>query len=435
MARPRGLVPKYLKHSQSGRARAVWTGADGRQKEQLLPGLYESAESQEAYGLFLLEHEVAPKSATVKDAAGLLLVEMLEQFHTHAERHYRTPDGKTTSELSECKLVIRALRELYGDEPARDFGPLKLKAVRQGWVVAKLSRKEVNRRVNIVRRIFKWAAAEELVPAPVHAALTVVSGLQKGRTTARETEPILPVDDAVVDATLPHLNRFVCAMIEVQRLTGCRPGEACTMRRCDIDETGDVWFYRPKQHKTSHRGKSRVIAVGPKAQAVLRVFFTEDANDYLFSAARAVAEIHAARSAARTTPRYTSHMNRNASKRKKNPKRAPASRYTSHSYALAVSRACDIVFPPPKLLAQRADETRAAWIARLTPGEREKVKAWRDEHRWHPNQLRHTFATMIRKAHGLEAVQVLLGHSRADTSQIYAEKNQSLAAEIVGKIG
>ncbi len=76
-----------------------------------------------------------------------------------------------------------------------------------------------------------------------------------------------------------------------------------------------------------------------------------------------------------------------------------------------------------------------SWWARLTPAQRDEVRAWRKAHRWHPNQLRHTFATRVRKQHGLEAAQVLLGHSRADVTQIYAEKNEALAAEIAAKIG
>jgi hypothetical protein len=49
-------------------------------------------------------------------------------------------------------------------------------------------------------------------------------------------------------------------MVEFQRLTGCRPGEACVVRREDIDTGGTVWLYKPKHHKTAWRGKSRVIS-------------------------------------------------------------------------------------------------------------------------------------------------------------------------------
>ena len=44
-------------------------------------------------------------------------------FLDHAERHYRLPDGTPTSEIYEVKIVVRALRELYGDKPVAEFGP------------------------------------------------------------------------------------------------------------------------------------------------------------------------------------------------------------------------------------------------------------------------------------------------------------------------
>jgi site-specific recombinase XerC len=45
---------------------------------------------------------------------------------------------------------------------------------------------------------------------------------------------------------------------------------------------------------------------------------------------------------------------------------------------------------------------------------------------WHPNQLRHSAGTEIRKRYDLEAAQVVLGHSRADVTQVYAQRDQSL---------
>ncbi len=58
---------------------------------------------------------------------------------------------------------------------------------------------------------------------------------------------------------------------------------------------GAVWLYRPVHHKLAYRGKRRVIAIGPQAQAVLREFFTPDLQAYLFSPCRAVEELHAER--------------------------------------------------------------------------------------------------------------------------------------------
>jgi integrase len=189
--------------------------------------------------------------------------------------------------------------------------------------------------------------SEELAPPAVNQAVATVAGLQKGRTAAREKESVGPVDDAVVDATLPFLGRHVRGLVEFQKLTGCRPGEACAVRRCDIDTGGENWLYKPPHHKTAHRGKSRTITIGPRAQALLREFFTHNITEYLFSPRRAVEE----RMAKRKTPRYPSHMARNAARRVTSPRRPLREKYDRGSYGLAIYRACDRALPLPHHLA------------------------------------------------------------------------------------
>jgi integrase len=392
MARPRNTIPSYLPHTQSGRARAVWTDATGIRRFRLLPGPYESAESRGAFARLLLELDAAPHTATrTPDPAGVTVNELLLAYAEHAERHYRGPDGLPTDEVRHIKTACRVVRELYGTIRAAEFGPLALKAVRQQFVASGWSRKTVNARVDRVRRVFCWGVAEELAPPTVYQALAAVAGLQKGRTSARDHEPVGPVDDATVDTVLPFLNRHVRGLVEFQRLTGCRPGESCRVRRCDIDTGGAVWLYRPTTHKGTWRGKVRTIPIGPKAQALLREFFTPNLDDYLFSPRRTVEEFNAAKSAARRTPRYTSHMRRNTRKRVgSRRKQPPGEKYNRRSYVTAVNRACDRAFPPTGELARRAGESATKWRARLTAEQRAELKQWQQAHRWSPNRLRHT---------------------------------------------
>ena len=54
---------------------------------------------------------------------------------------------------------------------------------------------------------------------------------------------------------------------------------------------------------------------------------------------------------------------------------------------------------------------------------------------WYPLQLRHSRATEIRKQFGLEVAQVILGHAKADVTQVYAERNLEQAIQVVGKVG
>ncbi len=435
MSRPRKSIPSYLPHAQSGKARAVWTDQSGNRQFRMLPGLFDSQESCSAFARLQLELAATPHQLSERATAVLSMNEMLVAYLRYAEQHYQGPDKQPTDEIRHLKTVCRYLKELYGLTPAKDFGPLALKAVCQKFIAMGWCRTTVNARIERVRRVFRRAVAEEMIPPTVHQALAAVTGLQRGRTTATETTPIELVDDAIVDVTLQYLNRHVRGLVEFQRLTGCRPREACRLRRCDIDMGGTVWQYRPPQHKGSWRGKARTISIGPKAQALLREFFTTDINDYLFSPARAVEELRAERSAKRKTPQYPSHMKRNAKKRKAKPQRTPTERYNRGSYEVSVDRACDKAFPPPEPLAKLPGESQTKWWARLTPDERIEVKAWQKTHRWSPNQLRHTQGTKVRKEFGLEAAGAALGHSKMSATEVYAERDAQLAATVAAKIG
>jgi hypothetical protein len=239
MPAQRKSVPTYCRHKQSGRGRAVWTDAHGSRHFKLLPGAFESSESRTAFATLLLELEASPAAVTAP-VQGITLAEVMIAYLEHADRHYRGADGKLTSEFNEIKLVIKALREMYAETAAAEFGPLRLKAVQRGWVNANLARSECNRRVNLVRRMFKWASSEELVPVTTYQALTTVGGLQRGRSPARENEPIGPVEDAVVDATLPFQNRTGHWHRALRLITGSDPVPPA--ERGNIGKAEEAWL-------------------------------------------------------------------------------------------------------------------------------------------------------------------------------------------------
>lgn len=412
MARPRNLTPTYKLHKPTGSARCWLNG------QWITLGKYGSPESRQAHARICAELAVAPDPVTIASAANPstdpTVDQVLVAYLKYAEKHYRGPNGKPTSQLAEYRQTIRAIREVYGLEPCSKFGPLALKTVRQRMVDAGLSRAEVNRRVMLARRMFKWAAGEELIPFGVYQRLTTVSGLQRGRTDAPETEPIQPVDLNHVRRVSPYLNSQVRGVIEFMMLTGARPGEACRLRRCDLDTSGDVWIYRPHHHKNTHRGKSRAAAVGPRAQELLRLYPTDAPTDYVFDPRKAVEEMYAQRTAARKTPRYASHMRRNAAKRTKNPKRPAGERYTTEALDRAVARAID----------------RLNWTL-IEAG----VDVELHVPKWTANQIRHTYGTAVRRIFGLEGAQSVLGHERANTTEIYAEKNLALAVKVASVMG
>ena len=396
MPRPRSAVPALLLHKRTGQSRVRIDGRD------FYLGPHGSAEAGERYRRLVAEYlstgtVPTPGPAAGLPDAGISINELVLAYWPFAEGYYRK-NGGPTSELPLVRDALRLLRDHYGSTPAADFGPLRLKAVRETLIARGLCRKSINQRIGRVKRLFKWATENELVPATVHHGLTAVAGLRKGRTEAAEPDPVGPVPAADLIAVLPRLNRQLAAMVRLQSLTGMRPGEVCILRPSDVARGGEVWEYTPARFKTEHHGHSRRVYLGPRAQAMLAPWLDSRPDDaFCFSPAEARAERSAALRAARTTRVQPSQRGR----RVKRPAKAPGTHYTTMSYGHAIRKACE--------------------AAGVTP--------------WRPNQLRHSAGTAFRRAAGLEGAQVLLGHTRADVTQVYAARDADLARRVAAEVG
>ena len=436
-------LPNYRHHKASGQAVLTLGGRD------YYLGPYNSDESKAEYnrliGEWAANHRHAPKSSQSRAEADgpaesiHTLNEVLLPYLEHAESYYRK-HGKPTSQMHSIRQALRVLQERYGHRPPEEVGPLALKSVRAQMIELGWSRKTINKYVHIIKSVFKWAAENELVPGHVYHALASVSGLRKGRSDARETEPVKPVPESDIEAVLPHVTPQLRTMIELQRLTGMRPGEVVAMRGRDLDTTGKIWTYTPESHKTEHHDKQRVIYLGPKAQQVLEPWLKPALEAYLFSPAEAEAARNEQRRASRQSPLTPSQAKRRP---KKHPRRAPKAYYTEASYRRAINRACDIAFPPPEHLQRQKRQTRTGlrlesteqWRQRLGEEQWAELKRWQREHRWSPNRLRHNAATYLRKEYGIEAARVILGHSSPAVTEVYAELDRAKAAQIMGEVG
>ena len=187
-------------------------------------------------------------------------------------------------------------------------------------------------------------------------------------------------------------------MIELQRLTGMRPGEVVIMRACDLDMSGKTWVYSPFGHKTEHRGKDRVIHIGPRAQVLVRPWLRTDLISFLFSPREAMEELRASQRSNRKTPLTPAQR---ARRPKHQPKSKPGDSYSNRTYHHAIRNGC-----------------RKAGVSA-----------------WHPNQLRHNAATWLRKEFDLDTARAILGHTKADTTEIYSERDGMLAANAMEQVG
>jgi integrase len=241
--------PKYAKHKSSGQA-VVRLGSRDRYL-----GRFGSPESYRKYQQVVAEwsatrdtDEIGQRTKRV-DRSDPRLCELLLKYLDFAREYYRK-DGQPTGELANMKDAIRLLSELLGDAKVGEFRPSSLKVVREGMIRSGLSRNVVNARINRIRRVFKWGVENELVEPSVLQALQAVTPLKKGRCEAHETPEVKPVAKERIDAVKAIVSPQVRAMIDVQLLTGMRPGELVIMRPRDIDKDKPIWLYRPASHKT-----------------------------------------------------------------------------------------------------------------------------------------------------------------------------------------
>jgi integrase len=443
-------TPSYCLHKASGQAVVRIDG-----KDHYL-GIHGSAESYREHDRLIAEWLSNGRRLTLANTVGWLTIEeLMARYWRWAENYYRDADGESSQELDNIRLALRPLRRLYGQTEAAAFGPLALRAIQDDLVKAGLSRRVINARVNRIRRMFKWGVSHELIPASIHESLSTVPGLKRGRSNAHETTGVMPVSDQHVNATLPYMPPPVRAMVQLQRLTGCRPGEVMAIRAMDINMNGPVWIYRPANHKNTYRGLDRTIPLGPQAREIIKPFLTTALDEHLFNPRAHVDALHRRRTEQRKSKRPPSQL---ARRRKAKPLRAPADRYNRRSYRIAIIRAADKatrerVFGLLKPLAESGKlvlpdglswESVAARRSLLTAdricviaaanGLESEVERLRVPH-WSPLRLRHTAATVIRARYGIEAAKAVLGHTRVETSEIYAERDMTQAAQIMAEIG
>ncbi len=385
--------PGYCRHKATNQA---YVRLNGR---VIYLGEYGSEKSKERYNRLKAEWLVNRRSKMFLPRAqknfGPTVADVCLAFLDHAEKYY-----SQSNEAKQFELTVKPLSELYATLPASNFGPMQFRACRDWWLQdVNRTRQYINKLMRRVRSIFKWAAGQGMIPPAIYEALRCVEPIKRGRTNAKEAEPITPVDSRVVDATLKLLTPVVADMVRFQQLVGCRPGEVCSIMPSMVDRSGDVWKIRLDKHKTAHHGKHRTIYVGPKAQAVLSKYLLRAANTPCFSPIESEQQRLEARHASRKTSLNCGNVP--GSNRKRVPRTSPTDRFSASTYANSIRYACKRGNIPE----------------------------------WSPNRLRHSAATEIRKKFGLEGAQVILGHASADITQVYAERDAALAVSIAREVG
>jgi integrase len=359
----------------------------------------------------LLQEQLFQKGVPLQGEVRII-PDLVRAYTAFADTYYVDPLGKSTKEPQDIRYTMKVLLECFPSLGVDEFGPLRLKEVREVMIDKKWCRNLINQRIGIIRRMFKWAVSEQIVSSVILHGLQAVAGLKRGRTRAKESKPVKPVDEKHVYATLAHTTPVVAAMIELQLLTGMRPGEMCQIRPCDLDRSDSVWHYYPEKHKNAYRSIERIVAIGPRGQELLTPYLLRPEDAYCFSPADSEKQRLEKASRERKTP--LSCGNRVGTNRKTDPKRIIGEQYDSVSYRKAV----------------RYATTAARKVIRENGGDPDKQLPY-----WTPYQLRHTAATKVRKEMGYETAGATLGHTNMSATAIYAERNQGLADEAAKRFG
>jgi integrase len=392
--------PKLCHHRKSGRA---YVTIDGRQRYL---GAWGSQEAEHGYAQLIARLAATATQPDAPQRVGepVTLQKVVAEYLKYARGHYADANGSPSSAYATAVRTLQVPVELFGDRPADQFDPRAMRATMEQWVAKGWVRASINKSLGVVKRAFRWAAAEGWVDPATHQRLMTVEGLRAGRTVARDNPKVMPADLAAVNRAIEVMRPAIAAITRLMLHSGARCDELCKLRPADLDRSQAVWTFAPARHKGTWRGKGRTIFLGAVCREALAPYLAKcpTPESYLFCPRREEAERNAERSASRVTPKWASHMRRNETKRAK-AKRAPlGDRYTTASVRQAMKRACKKLGIPE----------------------------------FKPHQLRHLAATLIRAEFGIEHARAMLGQSFAGMTEVYSrEVDRQLATEAAAKMG
>ena len=284
MPKKRSEQPAYQYH-MSGQAKVRLDRSD------FYLGKHGTPESYARYYSLLAEYNANGKRApagsidepTLQADDIILVKHITADFRARRLPEYAHNDVRTKRFNHLCDL----LDQRHGNEPATEFGPRKLEAMRDIFGTKGLGkngrancRRMVNELVRDVITVIEHGVSRELVGPERIVALRSLKPLKKGQGIEHPKRS--GVATAIVKETLPKMTATLAAMIRLQMATAMRPSELFRMTPAMIDRSGEVWFYRPDAHKAEHHGKTKAVPILGDGLAALTPYLFGDADELCF---------------------------------------------------------------------------------------------------------------------------------------------------------
>ena len=386
MPRPKSLVPSYRRHAPSGQAVVTIDGRDH------YLGAFNTPASRSAYRRLIAEilanesgspqQQATPIAAppTIQYAAPAAsppptptIVHMVAEFWRIADRQgWYMKNGKPTTTRATLRHILQVLVREFGDWHVGEFGPLALDQLRE--VLAEPLRAKAKGKLT---------------------RNTINSYAYKIRNVFRRCAEfeIVPAEVYSRLKVVSALTRSKCAF--VRETPKVAPVDRATVDATIKHATPDVVAMVELQWHS-----------GARPGEVLNMR-TKDIDRTDPEAWRYVPATH-----------KTEHRDRD-----REVWLGPKAIEVLRPWLLADPAA--FLFPLAQMKQPVAAYAKAVRRACIRAG----VPAWA------PNALRHARATEIRKKFGLEAAQVALGHSNANITQVYAERDRDLARRVAKETG
>jgi hypothetical protein len=149
-------VPAMRRLRERGRSDRAYVVLNGKRHKLCVWGS-EAAEQRYRDLIAGKEPEKPKPSIEIDPPTRPTVVEIMAPYMRRVVEAYPS-DG---SEVWCYRSAMKILKAEFGELPADEFGPRRLRVVRDAMVAQGWSRQHVNSQVSRVRRLFRWAASEE----------------------------------------------------------------------------------------------------------------------------------------------------------------------------------------------------------------------------------------------------------------------------------
>ncbi len=392
------------------------TPLDADRDEQLLERLHKietprqkkrSRESKDNELSFITGGTPIPTSTAAQSFVAEGVGNLFDAFIAEYEGRKR----KNKADLQRRELVRDLIIKICPEATTDTFGPADMKRIRDYLLKQTVKRNGneepltanyISKLLGTVKTAFKWGVGEGFCEGGDYYRISLFKNVDAERTTARESSRHRTITEKEFQAVQKRVLPIYRDILTLLWNTGMRPSECCSMRWDEIkwNEQKRCWFYQPRVHKTSGRGKKRIIPLTDSEKELIDQY--QNDGDYVFTPAQARIQQSEIRRANRKTKLFPSHLKRNEQRQTGKQLAVCGKHINPREFGKIIKRA-----------------VKAAKMA----GELGKE--------WTPYDLRHTAITRFIIKLGHKPAQYLAGHSHSHTTDIYDHGAEEVLFDVV----